>query len=198
MSPAIHTDDTNKDLIETEIGLVPKTWENRELFVKILLDFLNKEKFLLENNLNERTITHKLAELLDIEFSKLEYDVDCEYNRMENRNMSYEESAKRLNLLDEVSTEEDELGQGITVFPDIIIHKRKDNSKNLLVIEVKKTEYANKTRGQLEETYRDFDKRKLCAYTKELKYVYGVYLEFNKKELCADKTLFFSKGEQVK
>ena len=110
MSPAIHTDDTNKDLIETEIGLVPKTWENRELFVKILLDFLNKEKFLLENNLNERTITHKLAELLDIEFSKLEYDVDCEYNRMENRNMSYEESAKRLNLLDEVSTEEDELG----------------------------------------------------------------------------------------
>lgn len=48
--------------------------------IKLGLDFLIvDDKYLLENNLNERTITHKLAEYYQILFRN--WDVDCEYNK---------------------------------------------------------------------------------------------------------------------
>lgn len=40
--------------------------------------FYEKERYLLENNANERSLTHKLAEYLNLEFQ--DFDVDCEYN----------------------------------------------------------------------------------------------------------------------
>ena len=46
---------------------------------KALNLLLEQDKFLLLNNLNERTISHKLAEYLQREFSS--WNVDCEYNR---------------------------------------------------------------------------------------------------------------------
>lgn len=45
-----------------------------------LLSLKEKDMFLLENNLNERTISHKFAEYLQAHFSPV-WDVDCEYNR---------------------------------------------------------------------------------------------------------------------
>jgi hypothetical protein len=42
-------------------------------------DLVKDHGFLLEHNLNERSITHKFAELLQRVFP--EWDVDCEYNR---------------------------------------------------------------------------------------------------------------------
>ncbi len=48
--------------------------------IKIGLQILfTKDAYLLKNNLNERSITHKLAEHYQYLFSK--WDVDCEYNR---------------------------------------------------------------------------------------------------------------------
>ena len=43
------------------------------------LQFLKNDGYLLENDVNERSITHKFAVYLENEFS--EWDVDCEYNR---------------------------------------------------------------------------------------------------------------------
>lgn len=88
---------------------------------------------MLSENLNERTITHKLAEYFQKYFQ--DYNVDCEYNRM----MKGEEYiTKKLNLkIEDIKTNDTTQK---TVFPDIIIHKRGNNSDNFMVIEVKKEE----------------------------------------------------------
>lgn len=48
---------------------------------RIALGVLQKnDSFLLENEVNERTIAHKFAEYLQKQFP--DWNVDCEYNRM--------------------------------------------------------------------------------------------------------------------
>ncbi|MFA7708299.1 MAG: hypothetical protein WCX73_05100 [Candidatus Pacearchaeota archaeon] len=151
----------------------PKEWKDAELFERTISKFIIQEEYILVNNLSERCITHKLAEHLKNSFSY--YDIDCEYNRMELGVSSQDYVAKTLCLKSEkVSTDSID---GDTVFPDIIIHKRGNNEDNYLVVEVKKKSYADKRNGDGKE-YRDFDRKKLCAYTKELKYEWGIYLEF--------------------
>ncbi|MGD0679986.1 MAG: hypothetical protein ABSC94_31770, partial [Polyangiaceae bacterium] len=91
---------------------------------------------LLKRDLNERTLTHRLALYLDPLFKEVEgqsWDVDCEYNR----NLY---SAKRLQIPGRrgPNQTDDEDDKGTTVYPDIIVHKRELNSHNLLVIEAKK------------------------------------------------------------
>lgn len=110
---------------------------------------------LLENDVNERSITHKLAGYLESLFP--EWEVDCEYNRNHDH-------VKRLReLVREVHTDEPE---GKTVFPDIIVHHR-NSDENLLVIEVKKA--SNPDNG-------DADFRKLRAFLQELHYEHGLFL----------------------
>src|SRR4030042_3754738 len=60
---------------------VPKVYEKEEIEykIKIALGILFKnDSFLLEKDVNERSISHKLAEYLQEQFP--DYDVDCEYN----------------------------------------------------------------------------------------------------------------------
>jgi hypothetical protein len=153
--------------------------------------FLENEKFILENSLNERTISFKLAEYLNREFT--DYDVDCEYNRMVSGNIDLQYIQKTLNLeIDEISSDDT---NGTTVYPDIIVHKRGNNDNNLLVIEVKKKEFADRTRKSTPETYREFDFRKLEAYTQELYYQYGLYIEFDKANISMLK--IFNKGNKL-
>ncbi len=161
---------------------IPIDWDDGELFENTIHLFLTKERFILENDLNERTIVHKLADFLAVSFSK--FDVDCEYNRMEGKE-PYSESVKRLKRLLELDVN-DEV-KGLSVNPDIIVHLRGRNKYNYLIIEVKKIDYANsiKDKGkESEETYRHFDKRKLELYIEELDYKWGIYIEFNKSEIC--------------
>jgi hypothetical protein len=171
------------ELRETEIGKIPTRWKDGELFVKTILKFIVQEKFILEKNLNERTITHKLAEHIKDAFTG--YDVDCEYNKMGKENVDIDEEyvSKRLNL--EVENTPSNSVDGSTVFPDIIVHHRglDGHENNYLIIEVKKKIFADKKRPKSNETHRDFDKRKLSAYTNELKYQLGIYLEFNGSEI---------------
>jgi len=97
---------------------------------------LNKESFLLKNNLNERTISFKLAEYLQKEYDG-KYTVDCEYNRMskDDKNMDEGYITKKLHLyVEKIKTNND---KAQTVFPDIIIHKKGINDNNFLVIEIK-------------------------------------------------------------
>lgn len=122
-------------------------------------------------DINERTVTYRLGIYLYAKFK--EYDVDCEYNRMLDQSGNTTEGdywVKSLNLsTGNVSGEDDE---ATTVFPDIIIHKRK-LPINLVVIEVK---LAWKSRK------KSFDIKKLKAYKRDLKYKYAVYIEINENE----------------
>lgn len=166
---------------QTEIGMIPEDFERRDDFVKAVSEFLLKEKFLLAKDLNERSTTHKLAEYLQKYFQ--DYSVDCEYNRMLN-NEKYE--TKQLSLYNSIECVKIDDNKGTTVFPDIIIHKRGNNENNLVVIEVKK-KCNNKS--------KNFDSEKLKAFTSQLKYKYGIYLEFDTKKVC--KMNFFKEGQEL-
>lgn len=173
---------------DTEIGMIPEDWKDGDLFLKTMREFLDQEKFILKNDLNERTISHKLAEYLKKSFEK--YDVDCEYNKMQSGKIDKRYVHKTLNL-DTESLESDS-ADGITVYPDIILHHRGDNPDNYIVIEIKKKSFANQKRKNSDETYRDFDMRKLNAYIKELNYKFGIYIEFDSNNIS--QLVFFIHG----
>lgn len=124
---------------------------------------LESDTHLLRVNVNERSITHRLASYLQEEFG--DWDVDCEYNR--NR-----EDTKELRVPGDleisvcnVQTDDTEAR---TVFPDIIVHRR-GTDENLLVIEVKKT---------TSRVSSDFDLWKLCEFKSQLGYRYALFLKF--------------------
>jgi hypothetical protein len=54
-----------------------------EKVVSAIREFYQHEAFLLEKDLGERTLTHRLAVHLEQEFSG--WDVDCDYNRLGER-----------------------------------------------------------------------------------------------------------------
>ena len=127
--------------------------------------FLKRDFFLIKNDVNERSISHKLAEYLQQQFP--EFSVDCEYNRMRDRNMDPEFITKKLNFDIESLNSDDTTAK--TVYPDIIIHRR-GTSNNLLVIEIKKI---------INKSTKNFDLKKLKAFRKKpLQYKFGLYIEF--------------------
>lgn len=156
--------------------------------------FIMKDIYLLENNLGERTITHKLAEYLQYEFGSF-YSVDCEYNRNHLdpglvKKIHITESIERM-YKDKSITEliNDDSFREVSVYPDIIIHKR-GNKKNLLAVEVKKSN------SRVDKAY---DFRKLEAYTDQselnnLHYEYGLYIEFNMNDYQNHKQVWFKNG----
>lgn len=134
--------------------------ENVESSVK---SFMKEDAFLLENNLNERTLTHRLACHLEKRFSN--YNVDCEYNRMWNKDKGGH--IKKEIQAENIQSDDD---KGTTVFPDIVIHNREGNERNLLVIEVKKN-------GNATDSNTKKDKKKIEKYcTGDLRYECGLFL----------------------
>lgn len=128
--------------------------------VKAALDELIKnDLFLLKNDLNERSVSHKLAVHLEPLFK--EWNIDCEYNQDHDK-------VKCIKLPIDSSKSDDT--QAKTVFPDIIIHRR-NKKDNLLVIEIKKSKISN-----FEST--KFDLIKLKAYRKDLGYEYTLFVLF--------------------
>ena len=119
-----------------------------------------KDKYLLEKNVHEKSITSKLEDYLREHFSP-EYDVDAEYNRDGN-------SIKRLSPQNEP----------VIVVPDVIVHRRGCNSRNLLVIEMKK-----KSPNQ---DGVDWDRRRIEAFCEQqhLRYSFGALVEVE----CGTKT----------
>lgn len=125
--------------------------------------FREKDFLLLQLNSSERSIAHKLACYLKVEFK--EYDVDCEYNK--NRDMP----KMIIRFWDKCK---DIVLRKKEAYPDIVVHKRGVNDNNLLVIELKKSS----NRSQKE---RDFDLIKLKAYMTEgddYQYQYGMFIDF--------------------
>ena len=93
--------------------------------VGALREFYARETHLLDKDLGERTLTHRLAVHLETQFPG--WDVDCDYNRLGERRL-------RLPKGTIVSTD-DEIGK--SVYPDIVVHRRAV-PENLLAIEVRK------------------------------------------------------------
>ena len=119
-----------------------------------------QDLFLIQANTNERTISHKLAEYLQDEFS--DWNVDCEYNRHGNEVKRIELPTNNINWDDT---------EAKTVFPDIVVHKRNSDRNNLLIIEIKKSSNTMN---------RQFDENKLKAFTKEpYSYLFGLFLEIS-------------------
>ena len=116
---------------------------------------------------SEMAIAHRLAVYLEQiipkfpEIAKEEVVVDCEYNR-------HQSGGKRMYIakhLTDIVTEAnrtvrddpDNSGRCIfSILPDIVVHKRRIDTKNLLVVELKK---------QTNPENRDYDQFKLRAFT---------------------------------
>ena len=93
--------------------------------VDALKEFYARETHLLEKDLGERTLTHRLAVYVEKQFPG--WEVDCDYNRLGERTL-------RLPKGTIISTD-DHFGK--SVYPDIVVHQR-DIPNNLLAIEVRK------------------------------------------------------------
>ena len=119
---------------------------------QIIHECLNKEITLLELDVNERSITHKIAEHLQEYFREIRYDVDCEYNR--------DGHDKKTLQLEPRSVLNDN-SEGDTVFPDIIVHVRGTRT-NLVVIEAKKNTNRDKTDVEKLQAFKEQLGYKLC------------------------------------
>lgn len=134
---------------------------------------LKNDSFLLERGVNERSISHKLAEYLQAEFP--DWDVDCEYNLKGIE-------IKKLEGIQEC----DEHRKTDRVLPDIIVHQRNTNN-NLLVVELKK-----------ENLNPDCDKMKLKLFTApngDYKYILGLFVQFNGTSY--PQLVWFKNGETI-
>ena len=152
--------------------------------------------FLLEHNVCERSIAHKIAQYLTPLFP--EHDVDCEYNS----NVEADSGKKYIKLLKSTAArygllrnedEDDEIVYR-NVFPDIIVHKRGLNENNLLIIELKKSSSSKSF---------DYDIEKLKRYTSQdddntFSYSFGVlvYLGVADK-VGSDRINWFQNGNQA-
>src|SRR5439155_2686835 len=93
--------------------------------VTALQEFYAREIYLLEKDLGERALTHRLA--VHIEKAFPGWDVDCDYDRLGDRTL-------RLPHGTIVSTD-DHLGK--SVYPDIVVHQR-EIPNNLVTLEERK------------------------------------------------------------
>lgn len=130
-----------------------QSWVNEAIGI-----LLKRDLFMLQANVNERSITHKLAEYLQGQLP--EWTVDIEYNRDGHE-------SKTLNLPVKNDVQSNDV-HARTVFPDIVVHHRNTN-ENLLVIEVKKS--SNPEGGE-------WDQRKLAEYKRQLGYLHAASICF--------------------
>lgn len=142
--------------------------------------FFEKDHSLLNLNTSERSISHKLGEHLQREFSK--WDVDCEYNRRGDRPKTLPR------ILFENMRDDDKDAK--TIFPDIIVHRR-NRPDNLLVVEIKKSNSSVSSEN---------DEIKLKAFTDregEYKYKLGLFIAFDIDNQKKCSLRHFEGGQEV-
>lgn len=149
--------------------------------VKQALECLfHNDAFLFENRASEWSIAHKFAEYLQREFPS--YHVDREYNRE-----GWEDRTKKLSNLPKCRDDEDEGSedQERKILPDILIHERGYDDRNLLVIEMKLDGSGDTA----------CDRAKLREFTSEdnkFKYDHGLFIdlpigeEFRRREMTCE------------
>lgn len=129
-----------------------------------LSKMLEEDRYLLERNVHEQTLSSRLACYLAQYYEEEErwnYNVDCEYNR------NFDDCKMLKNITNTNG-----------VRPDIIIHKRWSNADNLLVIEIKKASNAEA------QSWSDDEKLKWFTSSDDVyRFTYWVYLMFDTKSL---------------
>jgi hypothetical protein len=135
----------------------PSQDDVKRRIINAICKLYRHDRALLEIDSSERSITHKLAEYLRLEFPN--WNVDCEYNR-------HGYDPKWLKIETWIANPGD--SEASTVFPDIIIHRRLTDH-NLIVIEVKKAI------GRAD--IRDILKLKKFTENNEYSYEYGFLLK---------------------
>src|SRR3989338_10676499 len=109
-------------------------------------DLLSRENY-------EVTTSSKLAQYLVFHFP--EYQVDCEYNK---------------------HIDERKENEGKNIRPDIVIHKRGTDEKNLVYIEIK-------TDHNRDDKTHDMDKIKsVTKQDREYRYKLGVFIDFYREK----------------
>lgn len=135
--------------------------------VTALGEFYAHETFLMEKDLGECTLTHRLAVHLEKQFSG--WEVDCDYNRLGERILHLPHGT--------ITSTDDDLAK--SVFPDIVVHRR-NIPNNLLAIEVRKA-------GNHQPP--EHDRQKLRALTDQhqwFAYWIGVFLVLEKKSVISE------------
>ena len=129
-------------------------------------EFYARETHILEKDVGERALTHRLAVYLEKQFPG--WEVDCDYNRLGERTL-------RMPRGTIISTDDD---IGKSVYPDIVVHQR-EIPNNLLAVEVRKA-----TNHQPPE----HDQHKLRGLTDPhlwFAYRIGVFLTLGKKHVTS-------------
>jgi hypothetical protein len=93
--------------------------------IAALQEFYAQERFLLERDLGERTLTHRVAVYVERQFPG--WQVDCNYDRLGDRTLRLPHGS--------IGSTDDHLGKSI--YPDIVVHQR-EIPNNLLAIELRK------------------------------------------------------------
>lgn len=144
---------------------------SKEEIVKLITKACNmlrkNDWYLLEVWVNERSLTHRLAVYLEEFFQ--DYHVDCEYNRNIDENWVFLIKYLPPEILEKQITTKNK--DWVTVYPDIIIHKRWTN-ENFIVIEAKKD---NDSRWP---DWKREDLRKLEWYKNYYSYTHAFFIEF--------------------
>ena len=150
-----------------------------------LHELWHNDKYLLKVDASERSITHRLAIYLEKEFRDL--NVDCEYNREQDKPKTYHEIVNQIN---QGGIKADDT-EAKTAFPDIIVHKRGNNHNNLLVIEVKKLSGHSTL---IDST----DEKKLRAFlnSNQLNYEFGLALQIPVGGGNTAKLFWFERGAE--
>lgn len=130
--------------------------EPGDAVLSALKQLIKEDAYLLENDVNERSISHRFG--MYLQSNMPEWHVDCEYNRDG-------VDPKRIAHLGLQPDDDDT--ESKTVFPDIIVHIR-GTSENYLVIEFKKS--TNTIDRRI-----DFDK--LRGYKQSLRYQFALFVE---------------------
>src|SRR6476659_1830258 len=135
--------------------------------VTALVEFYAAETYLLERDLGERTLTHRLAVYVEKQFPS--WQVDCNYDRLGERMLRMPRGT--------IISTDDHLGK--SVYPDIVVHQR-EIPKNLLAIEVRKASNHQPP---------EHDQHKLRALTDPhlwFAYAIGIYLVLGKQSVVAE------------
>ena len=111
--------------------------------IAALQEFYAQEQFLLERDLGERTLTHRLAVYLERQF--VGWQVDCNYDRLGERTLRLPRGS--------IGSTDDHLGKSI--YPDVVVHQR-EIPNNLLAVEIRKAS---------NHTSLEHDQHKLAALT---------------------------------
>ena len=183
------------------------------LVIDAVESFCEDEEYLIEKDLSERAMAHKLAEHLQKQFSGMH--VDCEYNKnidddkhikstVKEYVMHKSQTKRGQELFETIIASEgaviiddgDEQPEVMDVFPDIIIHWRGNGHPwNLVVIEIKKS-------SNLSRTQRDFDAFKLKKYTAErgpLQYRLGAFITLKVGQVAGEgrySGLWYKSGDE--